>query len=91
MSDFNSVQPGQIIQFRNVSSTIKTTLDNGSTSTSTLSASQHTAIVFQNLGGGRFVLLEQNFNNKQYVTQDTWDFSGMTAGTMWIYQPVAKK
>jgi hypothetical protein len=88
--DFSRVQVGDIIQFRNVNSTVKTTHPNGSWSTQSWSFPQHTAIVYQNLGGGRFTVLQQNSNGRQYVTEDTIDLSGMTSGTLWVYRPVAK-
>jgi hypothetical protein len=89
-SDFALVKPGDVIQFRNVNSTVKTTQPNGSWSTQSWSFPQHTAIVYQNLGGGRFTVLQQNADNRQYVTQDTINLSGMTSGTLWVYRPVAK-
>jgi hypothetical protein len=89
-ANFNQVQPGDILQFRNVASTVSTS-SNGSTSTYSWSFPQHTAIVYQNLGNGRLTLLEQNFNEQKFVTVDTIDLSGMTSGTVWVYQPVAKQ
>jgi hypothetical protein len=84
------VRSGDILQFRNVNSTVKTTNPNGSWSTRSWSFPQHTAIVYQNLGNGRLVVLQQNSDHRQYVTRDTIDLSGMTSGTLWVYRPVAK-
>jgi exonuclease VII large subunit len=81
ISSFNKVQPGDILQFANAAGTMQG---------GTWSAAHHTAIVYQNLGGGKLVLLEQNVNNQQFVTKDTYDYSKMTQGTIWVYQPVPK-
>jgi hypothetical protein len=78
-SDFQKVQPGDVIQFRNVQGPRTGGVYR-----------QHTAIVYQNLGGGKFVVLEQNFNNQKFVTRDTIDMSRLTSGTMWVYRPVRK-
>jgi hypothetical protein len=90
LSAFNAVQPGDVIQFRNVALTLKTTHPNGSWSTRTVTMQQHTAIVAQNQGNGRFVVLEQNYNHQSFVTRDPLNLSGMTSGTVWVYRPVAK-
>jgi hypothetical protein len=75
LSDFNAVQPGDIIQFTNVV-------------TPNLTATQHTAVVEQNLGNGKFLLLDQNDNGRLYVTENTFDLSDMTSGYVKIYSPV---
>jgi hypothetical protein len=80
-SSFNEVKPGNILQYDNAAGTM---------TGGTWSAAHHTAIVDQNLGGGKLVLLEQNVNNQKYVTKDTYDYSKMTQGTIWVYSPVAK-
>ncbi len=88
LSDFKRLQPGDVLQFRGVVSTVTTKQGNGRW-TSSWDFPHHSAIVYQNLGGGRLVLLEQNFNDQQFVTRDTVDLSGMTSGTVWAYQPVS--
>jgi hypothetical protein len=78
-SDFKLAQPGDVLQFRHAQGP----KSNGM-------FEQHTAIVEKNLGGGRFVVLEQNYNNQKFVTRDTIDMSRMTSGTVWIYRAVPK-
>jgi hypothetical protein len=77
-ADFKKIRPGHVLQFRNVEGP------------KTGKFSQHTAIVYRNLGKGRLVLLQQNYNNQKFVSKDTIDFSGMTSGTLWVYRPVTK-
>ncbi len=84
ISQLDQIQPGQIIQFRDVLSTI--TQPDGAWKS--VSYNEHTAIVEQNLGGGSFVLLHQGANGHGYVTEDTVNLSGMSSGTLWVYQPV---
>jgi hypothetical protein len=76
-SDFRLVQPGDVLQF-------------GDVLAPTLNAQQHNAIVSQNLGGGVFVVVEQNDNRQPFVTVDQLDLSAMTQGTICVYRPEAK-
>jgi uncharacterized protein YkwD len=82
---FAAVQAGDVIQFRDVVSRVSSGGSNSS-----WSFPHHTAIVERNLGGGRFILLEQNVNGQRWVHEDTVDLLGMTQGTLWVYRPVAR-
>jgi len=85
LSQLDQVQPGEIIQFQDVSTTI--TQPNGAWNSDAYP--HHTAIVEQNLGGGRFLVLQQNYpEGTSHVTEDIVNLSGMSSGTIWFYQPV---
>jgi hypothetical protein len=90
LSDFNLIKPGDVLQFRNVVSTVKITNPDGSWYTQSWSFPHHSAIVYQNNGSGKLVVLEQNANGQHFVTKDKIDLSGMTSGTIWDYHVVAK-
>jgi hypothetical protein len=81
VGDLSAVRPGDIVQFRNYLQS------NG------LNAPHHTAIVEQNLGGGQFLVLQQNFGQDgvpHVVRRDMLDLSQMTQGTVWDYHPVPR-
>jgi hypothetical protein len=88
--NWSQVQPGDIIQYRNVSVLTQTHMGSG-TFWSSWSATHHTSVVAANLGGGRLQVYEQNVGGHQTVQADTVDFSHMTQGTIWIYKPVANR
>jgi hypothetical protein len=79
ISDLSAVQPGDVLQFRNPTPGIV----------------QHSAIVLANLGNGRLLVAQQNFNLQTWVTADptldVHDFNTFTNkdGTVWVYRPVA--
>jgi len=87
------VRPGDILQFRNVkitNTTIQRTSRGVFSYTSSYSYPHHTAIVASNDGKGKLTTLEQNSNNRLYVTQGQLDFSGSVSGKIWAYRPVKK-
>jgi hypothetical protein len=79
VSALTNVQPGDVLQFRDVNQPA-----------GILPIQQHTAIVYANLGGGKFLVLQQNFAGHAFVTLDVMDLSTMSGGTVWVYQPVPK-
>jgi hypothetical protein len=83
--DPSGVKAGDIIQFSNVQLTFATP-----TWTSWESYPHHTAIVEANLGGGVFKILQQNINGNMTVQEGILDLNHMNAGTLWVYQPVAR-
>jgi hypothetical protein len=70
----NLVQPGDVFQYRNVTSDDE----------------QHTALVAMTTMNGTFMIYQQNFNNQTWVTFDPEDFNPYKSGTVWVYRPVAK-
>jgi hypothetical protein len=81
---FAHIQPGDIVQFRNV------TIANRGQS---WSFSHHTALIVavgqtNGVNNGTITVLEQNFNGQQFVTQETFNLAYLTAGKVWIYSPV---
>jgi hypothetical protein len=91
-SHAGTVQPGDILQFRNVVTVART-----AGAVVTLSLPHHTAIVSQNLGGGRLVVLEQNVAmpgrsaaQVQTVQLDVLELSQLTQGTVRVYRPVSR-
>jgi hypothetical protein len=86
--NWSQVQPGDIIQYRNV--VLKSVSHLGSaTYWQTWTAAHHTSVVAANLGSGRLQVYEQNVGGRQFVQLDTADFSTMSQGTIWIYRPIA--
>lgn len=96
----DDAKPGDIIQYRNVTtkSTVTTKIGNRtSTRTSSQSFPHHTAIVAENLGGGRLKVLEQNVGGanvseeqKRRVQAGEVNLASQTGGSVWIYRPVKK-
>jgi len=92
------VQPGDIIQYRDVKLVTKTTtkLPNGGirTSTQTKVMDHHTAIITFNQGGGKFKVLEQNVGDegpkRKTVQEGLINLSDKISGSVWIYRPVKK-
>ena len=74
--DNSAVLPGDIIQFKGVK-----------TSTG-ISASQHTAIVYKINPDGKFIIAEQNANGKRKVMFNEFDRTTITKGKIFIYRPV---
>jgi hypothetical protein len=87
------IRAGDIIQYRDVTVVSTTTNPDGSTMTETFTISHHTAIIEAVLGGGRYRILEQNWDNNnpdgRVVRETTINLWDMTQGHYWIYQPVA--
>lgn len=101
VGNYEDVQPGDIIQYRDVKLVTKTLtkLPGGGTRTSTRTRTyvHHTAIVSWNQGKGKFKVLEQNVGSKgkdeaarKVVREDEIDLKDKTEGTVWIYRPVKK-
>jgi hypothetical protein len=96
--NWDLVQRGDVIQLRNVVFSITI----GDQTERVPFPENHNAIVENPLGGGRFLVLEQNvadFNNnpRGFVTEDTYDFSDLAmvvnpdppGGGVSVYRPVA--
>ena len=90
------VQPGDIIQFRDVVTVTKIVRGN-STRTMTRTYGHHTAVISRNLGKGKFEVYEQNTggpntteDEKKKVRKEDLDLAGKTGGTVWIYRPAKK-
>ena len=86
------VQPGDIVQFRDV-----VTVTKSRKGTTTRNYGHHTAIISRNLGKGKFRVYEQNSggpdtseDERKKVREDDLDLAGKTEGTVWIYRPVKK-
>jgi hypothetical protein len=84
-----------VIQFRDVLLVHTTTGPNGSWSTSTKSATHHTAIV-EAVKGSTIYVLEQNVGDsstpdsvRYSVQHGTYNLDDLQTGTMWIYQPIS--
>jgi hypothetical protein len=89
-----TIQAGDILQFRDVTTVHTTTYPNGSSSTMTMTATHHTAVVAgtesDSTGGGTIVdTLEQNDNDVQLVVRNQWYLADLTGGTIWVYRPVS--
>jgi hypothetical protein len=85
LGSFDNMQPGDVIQFSHASFVLNTP-----TYWSDQEFPHHTAIIEANLGNGRFEILQQNVNGNMTVQRGVIDFSQMTSGVVWVYQPVAK-
>jgi hypothetical protein len=48
----------------------------------------HTAIIESYLGGGKFSILQSNVNENMTVQRGVIDFSQLTSGAVWVYQPL---
>jgi hypothetical protein len=81
----DGVRPGDVIQFSGASFVLDTP-----TYYSWQSYPHHTAIIEAYLGNGRFSILQQNVNGNMTVQRGVLDFSQLTAGTTWFYEPVSK-
>jgi hypothetical protein len=82
---FANLKPGDVIQFRNVAI---------STAQGKWSFPHHTALIVgvgqtKGINNGTITVLEQNFNNQQFVTEETMDLTHITAGKAWVYAPLA--
>jgi hypothetical protein len=82
---FDAVKPGDVVQFSNADFVLNTP-----TYRSWQSYPHHTAIIEAYLGGGKFSVLQQNVNGNMTVQRGVIDFSQLTAGTVWVYQPISK-
>ena len=84
-SAFAKVQPGDVIQFRNV-----VISDSGWTYT----FSHHSALIVgveqsNGVNDGTVTVLEQNVNGQHFASEETYNLAAMTAGEVWIYQPMS--
>jgi hypothetical protein len=93
VTSYADVQPGDVIQYRNVR-IVETTRTPAGITTHTTTFAHHTSIVAQNLGGGRFLVLEQNVGPKgtvgqtsQVVQENRLNLAAATGGQVWIYHP----
>jgi hypothetical protein len=82
---FGGVQPGDVIQFSNADFVLNTP-----TYCSWQSYPHHTALIEACLGNGWFSILQQNVNGNMTVQRGVIDFSQLTTGTVWVYQPVPR-
>jgi signal peptidase I len=73
------VLPGDIIQFEGV------TLIYPDGSGSNLP--HHTAVIYEVLGSGKYVLAEQNTNNRRFVVYSDIDLNAIKKGRYTIYRP----
>jgi hypothetical protein len=89
--NLSSVQIGDIVQFRNVSTYKKITQPDGSWQSWTDSYAHHTAIV-AGISGHQILLLQQNVGNdpqrQKTVQKGQIDVDSLQAGTLWIYRPL---
>src|SRR5262249_22604642 len=76
---FAQVRPGDALQLRSVGYTGNPYI-----------TEHHSALVSANLGGGRFRIIEQNYNDHHYAEEHEINLAAMTQGTVWIYRPVKK-
>lgn len=79
VASYAQVKPGDALQYRHVGYTNNPFI-----------TEHHSALVSANLGGGRFRIIEQNYNNHHYAEEHEIDLSTLTQGTVWIYRPVKK-
>lgn len=86
----SKIMPGDIIQFRNVSTYQKITNPNGSWQSWTANYQHHTAIV-AGVSGSTIKLLHQNVGNnpqtKKTVQQGLINLDSLQSGIMWVYRP----
>ena len=84
------IMPGDIIQFRNVSTYKKVTSPDGSWRSWTENFPHHTAIV-ASVSGNKIKLLQQNVGNnpktQKIVQWGLIDLDSLQSGTMWVYRP----
>jgi len=82
---YGAVKPGDVAQFSDANFVLNTP-----TFHSLQSYPHHTAIIESYLGNGKFSVLQQNINGNLTVQRGVIDFSQLTTGTVWVYQPVPK-
>jgi hypothetical protein len=80
---YANVQPGDVVQLSNADFVLNTP-----TYQSFQEYPHHTAIIESYLGNGRFSVLQQNVNGNMTVQRGVLDFTQLTTGTVWVYQPV---
>ena len=85
---YEDVQPGDVIQFRNVQ-TVTKIVTGTQTRTITGVYAHHTAIVTENLGAGKFKGLQQA-TSKKLVHDFEINMGDKTQGEIWIYRPEKK-
>ncbi len=88
-----TIQAGDILQFRNVTTMHTTTYPNGGWSSETMTATHHTAVAAgtesDSSGSGTIVdTFEQNDNDVQLVVRNQWYLADLTGGTIWVYRPI---
>ncbi|MGA8192055.1 MAG: hypothetical protein WB902_01640 [Acetobacteraceae bacterium] len=103
--DLNDLQPGDILQFRDCTSTVRTDADDGSWRSQALGRDHHSAIVTKILQKGQSVqVLEQNvdpdhrkiFSNTIYLKNSIFHTGKNSVthvtvdGTIWAYRPQSK-
>ena len=87
--NYDDVQPGDIIQFRNVK-IMGQLVVKGKKLNVTMTIPHHSSIVYANLGKGRLKLLEQNVGGVKVVQETEMNFATKQSGTVWFYRPVKK-
>jgi myosin tail region-interacting protein MTI1 len=73
------VLPGDIVQLENV----KIVSDN-----MTWTYPHHTAIIYKVVAPGKYIIAEQNSNNKRYVIFSDFDLNNLKKGKVSIFRPV---
>lgn len=84
----DKILPGDIVQFKSVQ--IARQFPDGSSSSETYGAPDHTAIVYEVLGQKRFKLAHQNVAGKRVVMVTEVDFNYMVSGSYWVYRPAPR-
>jgi hypothetical protein len=93
VKDVGKAQPGDILQFVGVK-IVRTAKKGDKNVKITEELPQHTAIVLENLGQGKFKLYEQNYGmlgaEVKKVQQTEIDLTGIKQGTVKAYRPEKK-
>lgn len=100
VAKFDDVIPGDILQLRDAKFVTKIETETPSqilTEIRVVTFQHHTAIIAQHLGGGKVVILHQNYGPpeqdqaaKQVVQEMQLNLADKTEGKIWIYRPVKK-
>ncbi len=90
VKDPRDAQPGDIIQFHNAHFDFYKQRDEGAkhiTQHTTQISPQHTSIISQNLGNGKFLILDQHVDGRKTVKERELDLTAQTQGSVKIYRP----
>jgi hypothetical protein len=80
---FALVRPGDVVQFCDAHFDFNTP-----TCSEHQCFPHHTAIIEGYLGGGKFSILQSNVNENMTVQRGVIDFTQLTTGTVWVYEPI---
>jgi hypothetical protein len=89
VKDSKDAKPGDILQFRDVKLAEKVVVNCKPVIRNTI-IPHHSAIVSVNLGKGKFMVLDQNRQGKQIVSENELDLGAKKEGTVWLYRPEKK-